>query len=522
MAASPGDVLAVPVVETEPTARSGARWRRRLAVVLAVVAVLEALGILALGLRGDPRFPLELNFIFIGFFGTIVSFAIVGALIVLRRPHTRVAWVMIAMGTLFGAGLLAGAYSGLYVTPSGGNEGPFAFELLFVAVLTFVPVLGAGTTILLLLYPTDTLLGPRWRIVAAAAVLGSLVWDVGVVFRPGLLDHPSLDNVRNPLGAPDELTPIFDLLPGVANALILPAIVLGVGSLLVRYRRGDSIVRAQLRWFALIGFAVVVSFVVAALLEPNGEFFFGTGVTAIACFPIAIGVAVSRYRLYDIDLIINRAIVYGSLTAILAGIFTAGVGLGQRLFVTFTGASSDAAIVLATLVIATAYAPLRKRIEQVIDKQFKYETRRFGSYGEQVRSVLAVIEPVRAAEKLAKETVSELDATGAAVIDASGAVLASAGTWPPPGDLPTTRVALADHGPIRAILVAPARSGRTHSAADLAALEEVGRLTATAASFRPATSAPNRLRHERGDGRRGALDVGGVLVDVRREPHQSA
>ena len=82
MAASSRDVLALPVVETEPTARSGDRWRRRLAVALAIVAVLEALGLLALGSRGDPRFLLELNFVTIGFFGTIVLFAVVGAFIV--------------------------------------------------------------------------------------------------------------------------------------------------------------------------------------------------------------------------------------------------------------------------------------------------------------------------------------------------------------------------------------------------------------------------------------------------------
>jgi hypothetical protein len=328
--------------------------------------------------------------------------------------------------------------------------------------------------------------------VAAAAILGSVIWDVGVLFRPGIIDDSSLTNVRNPLGAPAELTPLFDLVAPISNVLILTAIFLSAVSLFVRYRRGDSIVRAQIRWIGLIAVLVFILFVLAAVLEPNSFFFFGTGITAIACLPIAIGVAITRYRLYDIDLIINRALVYGSLTAILAGIFTAGVGLGQRLFVTFTGASSDAAIVLATLVIATAYAPLRKRIEKVIDKRFKYETRRFGSYGEQVRSVLAVLDPIRAAATLAKEAVSELDATGAAVVDAAGAVLGSAGTWPLPGDLPTTRVALADEGPIRAIIVAPGRGGRAHTAADLTALEEVGRLTASAAQLTAGPTATRR------------------------------
>jgi hypothetical protein len=491
VAASSGDILALPV-EGEPPAQGGDRWRRRLAIVLATAAVLEALAIFALGLRGDPRFDLELNFLAIGFFGVIIVFAVVGAFIVLRRPRTRVAWVMLGIGTLFGATLLSGAYSALYLSSSGGNDGPFAFELFWLSALLFVPAIGLGTTMLLLLYPSDTLLGPRWRIVAAAAVLGSVAWDVAVLFRPGIIPSDSLDHVPNPFGAPAELTPLFDLLPPISSVLIFAAIVLGVGSLVVRYRQGDSIVRAQIRWMALIAVVVVIGLGLATVTQPNGWVFFGIAFTAIACLPIAIGVAILRYHLYDIDLIINRALVYGSLTAILAGVFTAGVGLGQRLFVTFTGASSDAAIVLATLVIATLYTPLRKRLEKVIDKRFKYETRRFGSYAEQVRSVLAVIDPVRAAEHLAKETVSELDATGAAVVDGSGAVLASAGTWPPGADEPTTRVALADGGVIRAILVGPRRGGRAHAATDLAALEEAGRLTASAALFQVAPASTRR------------------------------
>ena len=486
MSPSPDDVPAEIVAPDAEGLRPphANRWQGRLAVLLAVVAALEALGILYLGTRGDARFALELNFISTGFFGTIVLFAIVGAVIVVRRPRTRLAWVMIAMGVLFGTGLLAGAYGALNVTPSGGNVGPFAFELTLLSGLLFVPTLAFGTTLLLLLYPTDTLLGPRWRIVAALALLGSVVWDVAVLFQPGSIDNDSLVDVPNPLGAPPELTPLFDLLPAVSNLLILGALLLAAGSLFIRYRRGDPIARAQLRWFALIAAVVFVAFVLANRFEPNGEVFFGIGVTAIACLPIAIGVAITRYRLYDIDLIINRAIVYGSLTAILAGLFTAGVGLAQRLFVTFTGQSSDAAIVLATLVIATLYAPLRKQLEKVIDKRFKYETRRFGSYGEQVKAVLAVIDPGRAAEQLAKEAVSELGATGAAVVNRSGAVLGSAGTWPLPEGVSATRISFADAGPLRAILVGPARGGRTHAATDLAALEEVGRLTAEA--VRPA------------------------------------
>jgi hypothetical protein len=465
---------------TAPTEASGDRWLRRLALLLAAIASLEALGILALGSRGDPRFALGVNLVSIGFFGTIVSFPVVGAIIVARRPRTRVAWTMIGMGTLFGASLLAGAYSALYVSPSGGNVGPFAMELLLLSGLLFVPSLGFGTTTLLLLYPTDTLLSRRWRVVVASAALGTVIWNVGVLFRPGPIDNPSLTNVNNPLGAPADLLPLFDVLPAVANAFILGGFLLAAGSLIVRYRRGDSVVRAQIRWMALIAVVAFVSFVLSTVFEPNGDLFFGLGVTAIACLPIAIGVAISRYRLYDIDLIINRAIVYGSLTAILAGVFAAGVGLAQRLFVAFTGESSDAAIVLVTLVIATLYTPLRKRLETIIDRRFKYDMGRFGSYTDKVKSVLSVIDPARAAENLANEAVSELNATGAAVLDGSGSVIGRAGTWPLPDGADATTIALSVTGPIRSIVVGPRTGGREHRPVDLGALEEAGRLTAEA------------------------------------------
>ena len=458
----------------------GDRWLRRLAMLFAIVAVLQAIASLLLGSRGDPRFDLRLSVLTIGFIGTIVSFALVGALIVRRRPRTRVAWAMVGMGTLIGTGLLTGGYSGLNVTPSGENVGPLAFELLVLSPLLFIPTLIIGTVILLLLYPSDRLLGPRWRLVVAAAVVGALIWDIELFFHPGPIDNPSLDNVMNPFGAPAELTELFGVLRTLSDALTLPAVLLGAVSLLVRYRRGDQVERAQIRWFGLIAIGVIVSFVLAAYTEPNGELFFGLGLTFLALLPVAIWIAITRYRLYDIDLIINRAIVYGSLTAILAGVFAAGVGVAQRLFVAFTGESSDAAIVLVTLVVATLYAPLRKRLESIIDKRFKYETKRFGSYTDRVQSVLSVIEPARAATKLAAEAVAELGATGAAVIDGSGTVVASGGAWPLPAGAATISIILADAGPLRSLILGPDRRGREYRAEDIAALEEAGRLTAEA------------------------------------------
>jgi hypothetical protein len=267
----------------------------------------------------------------------------------------------------------------------------------------------------------------------------------------------------------------------VGNAIGVSLLILAALSLVLRYRRADPVVAAQIRWFALVAGLAAIALAIAVLQSgPISDFAYGVGIVMLGVMPISIGFAITRYRLYDIDRLINRTLVYGSLTAILAGVFTAGVGLGQRLFVAYTGQSSDAALVLATLVIATLYAPLRKRLEAIIDRHFKYETRRFGSYTDRVKSVLAVIDPVRAAENLAREAVLELDAPGAAVVDGSGAVLASAGTWPLAGDAAITRVPLGDSGPLRAILLAPRRGDRPYPAAELTLLEEAGRLTASA------------------------------------------
>jgi hypothetical protein len=257
-------------------------------------------------------------------------------------------------------------------------------------------------------------------------------------------------------------------------------VAIAVVSLFIRYRRGDAVVRAQIRWFAADAVVVLAGLVLATIFDPNGQPFFDVGIVALGFLPVAIWIAISRYRLYDIDVIINRALVYGSLTAILAGVFAAGVGLAQRLFVAITGQSSDAAIVLVTLVIATLYTPLRKRLEGLIDKRFKYETTRFGSYTDRVKSVLTVIDPPRAAEKLAAETVSELGAVGVAVLDGSGAVAATAGTWPLPAGTTATSIAISDTAPLRSMLLGPARSGRAYRPEDLATLEEAARLTAEA------------------------------------------
>jgi hypothetical protein len=272
------------------------------------------------------------------------------------------------------------------------------------------------------------------------------------------------------------------------NTLVTLAVVLATASVVVRYRKAEAIEAAQIRWIALVAALAAPAFAVAALQLDDrlgfdiSDLAFGIGLVLLACLPIAIGFAITRYRLYEIDRLINRALVYGSLTAILAGIFTAAIGLAQRVFVATTGQTSDAAIVLTTLVVATLYAPLRKRLEAVVDRRFKYDERRFGAYRDEVLRVLGVVDADPAAKRLATEAVGELQASGAAVLDAAGDPVATAGTWPvaPLVRLPITGATKR----FAVIVVGPRVDGQPHDLRSVAQLEEVAALAGAAVRSR--------------------------------------
>ena len=453
-----------------------ARWLARLGAALGIVGVFLTLAIIRLGTVGDQRFYVGVDIGSIAPVMTTFLYPVVGALIVQRRPRTRVAWLMIVMGIGLGVGFVTYGYGAIGMPPP--PVYPYAFEALVISQLFMVPVLATCTTLLLLLFPTDHLLDRRWRWVVVLAFVGLAVFMFGSTFHPGTLGDQNFPDLANPFALPEQYTALCDAMVVVGNIGMLAAAVLAAYSLVLRYRRGDSVEQAQIRWIALFGSFVALAFIVAApQLGWISDRAWEVAFAFLSCLPIAIGVAITRYRLYEIDRLINRTLVYGSLTAILAGIFTAGVGLAQRVFIATTGDKSDASIVLATLVVATAYAPIRKRLEAVVDRRFKYEHLEFGAYRDEVVKILGVLEPKRAAEKLVHEAVRELQATGGAVVDADDAPVATAGTWPVAA---VVRMPIAGHGPLRSILLGPRIDGRLHDPLTLARLEEVAELVVSA------------------------------------------
>ena len=475
------DISATIEQGTAHDSARGSRWLTRLAAGLAVLAVFLSFAILRLGTAGDHRFHVGLDIGSVAPVMTTLLFPLVGALIVQRRPRTRVAWLMIVMGIGLGFGFVTYGYGAIGMPPP--PTYPFAYEALVLSQFFMVPVLATCTTLLLLLFPSDTLLGPRWRWVAVLSFVGLIAFMVGSTFHPGPLGDSNFPDLANPFALGDEYRALCDALVVVGNVGMLAAAVLAAASLVLRYRRGDQVEQAQIRWIALFGSFVAIAFIFAApQLGWVSDRAWEIAFAFLSCLPIAIGVAVTRYRLYEIDRLINRTLVYGSLTAILAGVFTAGIGLAQRLFIATTGETSDTAIVLTTLVVATLYAPLRKRLETVIDRRFKYEHLEFGAYRDEVTKVLGVLDPRRAADRLAHEAVRELQATGGAVVDDADKPIATAGTWPVSA---VVRMPIAGHSPLHAILVGPRLDGRPHDPLIVAELEDIAALVASALDLAP-------------------------------------
>src|SRR5919112_1643138 len=307
-----------------------------------------------------------------------LPFPFVGALIASRRPSNPIGWICLAVGLLWMLNLLTSSYVvyGLRVAAPGSVPYPAAIGstaewLGPTAVLLF-------GTYLILLFPEGKLPSSRWRPVAwlCAAVAVSNV--VVTTISPGHLSD--LKDVSNPFGLQG-----YPWLANVVGAigLLLPLCMLAsVLSLLVRYLRSGKEVREQIKWLAFAATVVALG----VFLEVVAGTFFASDAAGIADLlgnlledaipmsfagiPIAIGFAVLKYRLYDIDVIINRALVYGSVSAMLALIYVGGVVGMQAVFRVITGQESTLAVVASTLAIAALFSPLRRRVQALVDRRF--------------------------------------------------------------------------------------------------------------------------------------------------------
>ena len=318
-----------------------------------------------------------------------LPFPIVGALIASRRPRNPIGWISLAVGIAWMLTMVTGSYVlyGLRMARPGSVPYPAAVGSLSEFLGPTAILLGI---FLILLFPDGRLPSRRWRPVAwlCGAVIASSI--VVTILAPGKLSE--LRNVANPFGLEGHLW-LADA-NNVIGLLFPLCLLASASSLILRYLRAGEEVREQIKWLAFAA-SVVALGVSGAVI--HGTFFSSdaTGSSnpllgnlledsitlSFSGVPVAIGFAVLKYRLYDIDILINRALVYGSLTVMLATVYFGGVTAAQAIFQTFTGQDNlpQFAVVASTLVIAALFNPVRRRIQSFIDRRFyrrKYDARK--------------------------------------------------------------------------------------------------------------------------------------------------
>jgi hypothetical protein len=320
-----------------------------------------------------------------------VAFATVGALIVTRRPGNSIGWLFAVIGVGSGMGAWIGQYTRytLFTEPGALPAGTLVSWLVFWAWMPFVVL---AIVFLPLLYPTGRLPSPRWRPVAGLAIVAMVLLTLSSAITPGPIDS-SLPDVSNPypLEGHDSL---LAALSGVAVALMAASLASAIAAQVTRYRRARGDERAQIKWFAYATVLLVGSFAIPVAIgypDFSGSTLPAGIMLALAYpgLPVATGIAILRYRLWDIDWIINHTLVY----AVLSGLLLASYGLSvitlQGIFRAVTGQRSELAIILSTLLVAVLFQPLRRWVQRFIDRRFyrrRYNaTRTLADFGAHVR-----------------------------------------------------------------------------------------------------------------------------------------
>jgi hypothetical protein len=357
-----------------------ASWLAWTACLLCGTLTAASLMLAFLNGRTLSEFFVEENIVMIA--TLTVAFSVVGAMIASHRPGNPIGWIFCAAALFQGLAVFGDEYAtyALITRPGSLTLGP---EMSWLTEWIWAPGLGLILVFLPLLFPDGRPPSRRWRWVAW---LGGISIVMIVVLAMVILwSERGTQLLRDPVS--DEAGPAWILgllVEAVAFPLMLVAGLAAVISLFVRFRRARGDERQQIKWFASAS-ALTLGFVfVLQTLNNTQNSLLEAGLATVALIlipsiPVATGVAILRYRLYDIDRLINRALVYGLLTAMLAVVYLASVVALQSVLRALTGQESTLAIVASTLAIAAMFNPLRRRIQAFIDRRFyrrKYDARK--------------------------------------------------------------------------------------------------------------------------------------------------
>jgi hypothetical protein len=297
-----------------------------------------------------------------------VVFSTVGAVVASRRPNHPVGWLFCIVGFVGGIRHLGAEYAIYSLLVSHGSL-PGGAAAAWVSSWMWVPHVGL-MVFLGLLFPNGLLPTPRWRPFAWFVVVAIVVGSVALALSPGSLS--GLGSIQNPFGI-EGMGRVVDQ----AHALVWALVLVAAASLLLRLRHAKGLERQQIKWLAFAGAVAAIGGPITYVGGPAVMSMLWVQrvglaliVVGFAGVPIAMSIAILKYRLYDIDILINRTLVYGTLTAILAVLYFGAIVLLQGLLVALTGQESTLAVVASTLLIAALFNPLRRRIQGFIDRRF--------------------------------------------------------------------------------------------------------------------------------------------------------
>jgi hypothetical protein len=349
-----------------------ARGRRRAAVAswLATMGMSVAALLILIATRDTPV-PTSW-----GFRGASEAFGIVcgtvGAIVAIRRPDNLNGWLFCAIGLLFALAALINEYliAGVLVVPGGL---PLTTPLGWLLAWLWVPPLAIAVIFLPLYFPDGHLVSPAWRRVVVFSLVAVVTFAAAIAVSPGPIQQATF--LDNPLGLAMDMASFGAFVLGPAAVLLGTAIVLAFASLIVRFRRATDDARQQLKWFALAvliagtAFAMSLLVTLITLSATTVKALEILVIIALMGVPTAAGLAILRYRLYDIDRIVSRTIAYAVISAMLVGAYAVAILVLQGPLGNLFGGDTIS-VALSTLVVAALFQPVRRRVQRIVDRRF--------------------------------------------------------------------------------------------------------------------------------------------------------
>ena len=290
----------------------------------------------------------------------ILTSVCVGLVIALKRPSNPIGWLLLGNGLIFGLlGGLPGAYAGYALEHPGTLPGG---RLAAVWDTAAWPLLFAGVVAIAFIFPDGRLLSPRWRSIAIGGAVAAAVTLVGGLLSANTLDPPFEDIAPLAL-LPDSIT---GAMQGLGLLGMFAALIAAAVAVVSRFRGSEGELRAQMKWVAYAATLIPVTILVGTLDSGTGLATLLSIMALEIAIPLSIGIAVMRYRLYEIDRLINATLVYGALTVLLAAAFVAVTLLGGVVI----GGGSAVPTAAATLAVTLAFRPLRARVQTLVDRRF--------------------------------------------------------------------------------------------------------------------------------------------------------